>query len=171
MPLPNVATERHRSFNALEAATKMCDSIPRSLLSLSFQSTSDAVRKTLECIAQAVADAGQNPTATNNIELAMAEALNNVVEHSFRDRENGQILLSIMLLEDSFRISIRHDGTPMPGLRLPAGKPATIGNEIANLPEGGFGWFLIRSLIIDATYSHRENWNELVLRFSRHPAN
>lgn len=146
----------------------MCAPTPQSLLNLSFRSTPDAVRETLAHIAQAVADAGQNPTATNNIELAMAEALNNVVEHSFRDRENGQILLSVTLAHDIFRICIRHDGTPMPGLRLPEGKPAVIGTDTSNLPEGGFGWFLIRSLIIDATYSHRENWNELVLRFSRH---
>ena len=153
--------------NALDTMIAMC--APKTLLSVSLQSSPDAVRDVLARVAQTVAAAGQNPTATNNIELAMAEALNNVVEHSFHETAKGRILVEITLDEDVFCISIRHDGTPMPGMRLPEGRPANVGVDSANLPEGGFGWFLIRSLVLDAAYTHRDNWSELVLRFARLP--
>ena len=51
-------------------------------------------------------------------------------------------------------------GLPMPGGEAPAGKLGKL-LEIQDLPEGGFGWFLIRSLTQELTYQREGNQNTL----------
>jgi serine/threonine-protein kinase RsbW len=41
----------------------------------------------------------------------------------------------------------------MPNLQLPQGAPADL-SDLDDLPEGGFGWFLIRAMTSDLVY-HR----------------
>ncbi len=83
-------------------------------------------------------------------ELVLAEALNNVVEHAYA-RYPGQIEIEIRRDPDQLRFHIRDQGLPMPGAEPPAGRlpePAAFDD----LPEGGFGWFLIRALAQDLAY-------------------
>ena len=49
----------------------------------------------------------------------------------------------------------------MPGLTLPEGTLAEIGSEVEDLPEGGFGWFLIRTLTNDLSYLRLQEQNIL----------
>jgi serine/threonine-protein kinase RsbW len=160
--LPDVPS----SQNALQSTTSMCTPSNQILLgSHSFKSTSSAVRDALARVAKAVAAVGHKPGTVGNIELALAEVLNNVVEHSFHDQSNGEIQLIVVLLEQEICISIRHSGAPMPGLSLPIGNPVDLAVDRASLPEGGFGWFLIRSLTTTIGYTHHEDWNQLNLYF------
>lgn len=46
---------------------------------------------------------------------------------------------------------ITDSGAAMPGGRLPPGQFQDLG-ETQSLPEGGFGWFLIRTLAQDLDY-------------------
>jgi len=64
---------------------------------------------------------------------------------------------------------LRDNGRPMPRGRLPRtampGLPPQPGPEtLESLPEGGFGWFLIRTLARDLCYSREMGTNRLVLR-------
>jgi serine/threonine-protein kinase RsbW len=48
----------------------------------------------------------------------------------------------------------------MPGLCLPAGKFQPL-DDLADLPEGGFGWYLIRSLTEELSYRRSNGINRL----------
>lgn len=53
-------------------------------------------------------------------------------------------------------------GAPMPGGTLPEGSQAgRTGLALADLPEGGFGWHLIRSLTRDLAYTRVAGTNRL----------
>lgn len=82
-----------------------------------------------------------------NAEIVLAEVLNNVVEHAHA-AGSGPILLVLSLGEGFLHCRVEDEGTPMPGGELPGGHPL----DPADLPEGGFGWHLIRLLCHDLRY-------------------
>ncbi|MBL4926828.1 ATP-binding protein [Fuscibacter oryzae] len=83
-------------------------------------------------------------------ELVLAEVLNNVVEHAYA-RYPGEIELRLTVDPACLHCQIIDSGLPMPEERLPAGDPPNLGGD---LPEGGFGWNLIRTLTTGLEY-HR----------------
>lgn len=94
-----------------------------------------------------------------NVEIVLAEVLNNVVEHAYRDAP-GPICICIDHIAPVLAVSVFDQGAPMPGGHLPAGHPLPI-EEVEELPEGGFGWFLIRALTQDLRYDRAGEVNRL----------
>lgn len=95
-------------------------------------------------------------------EIVLAEALNNIVEHAYA-RHQGDIEITLQLSVSGLVCRIVDTGSPMPDGVLPAGKlkPFTTDDD---LPEGGFGWFLIRTLSRDLEYRRDGNTNLLSFR-------
>ena len=96
------------------------------------------------------------PESRGAVEIVLAEVLNNVVEHAYADFP-GRIEIWITRREDFLFIRIVDDGLPMPGGDLPNGKAL----RAHDLPEGGFGWQLIRNLSHELTYQRDGQHNIL----------
>ncbi len=94
-------------------------------------------------------------------QIVLAEALNNVVEHAYAQYP-GKIEIWVTRRESYLFIRIMDDGLAMPGGDLPCGKPGWP----EDLPEGGFGWSLIRNLSHDLTYARDGKRNLLSLCIS-----
>lgn len=93
-------------------------------------------------------------------ELVLAEVLNNIVEHAYA-RHSGEIEVTLSRDARGILCEIADTGLPMPHEGLPAGQlPALDGDD---LPEGGFGWHLIRTLSRDLEY--RREGGKNLLRF------
>ncbi len=95
-------------------------------------------------------------------EIVLAEVMNNIVEHAYR-ASAGEIYLTLQPEGGSLCCRIEDQGCPMPGETLPEGKVMPLG-QTEDLPEGGFGWFLIRTLAHDLTYRHEAGRNLLTFR-------
>ncbi|NPD17735.1 ATP-binding protein [Xinfangfangia sp. D13-10-4-6] len=96
------------------------------------------------------------PCDRERVEVLLAEVLNNIVEHAYSQGE-GEIRLLLRLEPTRLCLTIEDEGQPMPQGQLPEGQlPAA-----EALPEGGFGWFLIRSLSTEVGYMRRGNTNRL----------
>jgi serine/threonine-protein kinase RsbW len=96
-------------------------------------------------------------------EIVLAEALNNIVEHAYSER-GGEIDLILEPGPDGLRCAIEDRGGPLPGLALPDGLlPAAEDGP----PEGGFGWFLIRSIARDIRYDRTDGTNRLTFSLPR----
>ena len=95
------------------------------------------------------------------IEIVLAEVLNNIVEHAYAERQ-GEITIEVSKGPAGIGCRILDTGAAMPGLALPEGTLAP--HDPDDLPEGGFGWFLIRSLTEDLRYSRQSGMNELSFR-------
>ena len=117
-----------------------------------------AVRSTLSDAAQHCRRAGASADQVSTMELVLAEALNNVVEHAHADRADGIIEIELTLTATGADCRICDDGVAMPGGQLPAAERA--GPCPVDLPEGGFGWPLIHGLTRDLRYVRRTGWNE-----------
>jgi serine/threonine-protein kinase RsbW len=125
--------------------------------------------------------------ALGRLELVLAEVMNNVAEHGpghpasgdqasgrrsgdrAEDRANDRIedgapLIHLCIVRHTGGLScaITDDGVSLPlGCLLPRGTPST--GEL-DLPEGGFGWFLIQDLTQELCYYREERRNFLAFR-------
>ena len=91
-----------------------------------------------------------NDAARGTAEIVLAEVLNNIVEHAYADM-SGNIQITLCSRAGGVFVDIHDQGHPFPQEALPQGTlPQTCPTN--GLPEGGFGWFLIRSLVQNLTY-------------------
>lgn len=132
---------------------------------MKFRSGPLAVRAALAHILSELDPVGLKSDDLGTVEIVLAEALNNVVEHAYPEgSEAGPIDIDCRTATDGLHIRITDDGREMPGGHLPAGKEADLATELIDLPEGGFGWFLIFQLAQDVHYRRKGRRNVLDLR-------
>ena len=120
-----------------------------------------AVRDALRALIAAQPLRDLSPSGRGTAELALAEALNNIVEHAYAATP-GLIEVTLAPCPTGIACRIEDAGSAMPGGHLPAGRlPDCIGVPTDDLPEGGFGWSLIRSLTVDLRYERAGGRNRL----------
>lgn len=127
-------------------------------------STAQAVRLALRDVLGHPVMSGLSDDARGTAQLVLAEALNNIVEHAY-DRDDGQIDVRLHHSFGRLSCDIVDAGLPMPAGELPAGLAQTIGKD-DDFPEGGFGWFLIRTLTEDLTYRRIDARNHLSFKLN-----
>ena len=152
----------------LEAALMEGSEADQDHLQFSLAPTPAAVRDAHIRISSWMAERRIDSVLRSNAEIVLGEALNNVVEHAFADSTHGPedsdaIRLDLRSGTAALRICIRDRGARMPGLMLPRGQLPALSGKAALLPEGGFGWFLIRELAGDLVYRRQNGWNRLDL--------
>ncbi|EEW26660.1 ATP-binding protein [Rhodobacter ferrooxidans] len=102
-------------------------------------------------------------------QIVLAEALNNIVEHAYAGGD-GVIRVSLRRQRADLLCQIEDQGAPMPGGVLPAGVPHPAAAR-EDLPEGGFGWHMIRALSRNLRYRRSDGRNHLSFRLdARRPA-
>lgn len=120
-----------------------------------------SVRQGLLALAEAVPLRQLSDADRGSAELVLGEALNNIVEHAYAEGP-GPIELWLDAGADGLAFTITDRGLAMPGAVAPEGRlPAGLDGPLADLPEGGFGWFLIRSLTRDLRYERSDGLNRL----------
>lgn len=100
------------------------------------------------------------------VELVLAEVLNNVVEHAYRDRSDGVIALRVQPKSDGLAVAVEDTGLPMPKGGVPTGALAAPTEDFLSVAEGGYGWFLIGQLARDHSYQRDGDRNRLTFRIS-----
>ena len=105
-----------------------------------------------------VADLSADLRAT--VELVLAEVLNNVAEHAYADNP-GHVAVTVALLPGALWCEVVDEGGAMPGGALPDGRLPDMGASDVDLPEGGFGWHLIRLMTRDLQYRRQRGANRL----------
>lgn len=141
----------------------ICD---ETCMELTFPATAAEASAGIAEISAGLAKQGLPAHRAGDVKIALAEAINNVVEHAYAGIAAASVQVSCRLDQDQLDILITDTGNPLPGGRLPDGIPAHIGSSVQDLPEGGFGWFLIHQLTNDIRYERRQGCNLLSMRFN-----
>lgn len=104
-----------------------------------------------------------------DVMLVLAEALNNVIEHAYGTETSGDIQIKGTLRSQTLSLQIVDKGRPFEG---PPDEVIlnTEVYELSEMPDGGFGWFLIKSLTEDIHFSHDGGKNKLTLVVAVRPA-
>lgn len=131
----------------------MTDPDATTRLVLSFRSRNAEVRAALASINRFLAANGTATADRATAEIVVAELLNNIVEHAYGEDDAGQILLEAGFCAGTLCVQVTDHGGAMPGETLPQGAPPDISGPVDTLPEGGFGWFLLRSLTQNLRYT------------------
>lgn len=141
-------------------------------VTLAFSSAFDTVGLVAAAIGAISKAAGASADLGDEIELLTVEALNNVVEHAYRGREQQPVRVAVEITDSEVRIEIADQGTPMdPSILSDARWPDIDPDDILNLPEGGFGLALLRMRANELSYASAGGWNvlRLCMRFDPTP--
>lgn len=128
-----------------------------------------AARDALCAVMKRLREMGLAEDQMGGVEIALAEVVNNIVEHAYADLDPGDIFLNAQFEDDQLKVHIKDRGHPLPDGELPEGRPADVSGAVDDLPEGGFGWFMIRTLARDIRYRREDGCNRLFLSFDLIP--
>jgi serine/threonine-protein kinase RsbW len=129
---------------------------------LALKSTPLSVRHALSGLFRDDRLGGLKAHQRSTAELLLAEVLNNVVEHAYANI-TGDIEVSVAHCGRSLMFRVVDCGAELPGHVLPPGHLADFGQH-SDLPEGGFGWHMIRALAKDVEYRRQDGCNQLSFR-------
>lgn len=132
--------------------------------SLTLDGAEEAVRDGLARAMACLAPLMLTPEEAGTVELVLAEALNNVVEHALAG-SGGTTRIDIQGRHDAagLHLLLIDRGSPMPAGKAPGGQAPEVAVETDALPEGGFGWFVIHTLARRVRYSRVGSENHLAL--------
>lgn len=84
------------------------------------------------------------------IELSLAEALNNIIKHAYKGDQSNKIEINMVVEDSKFKVVLTDNGLP----RINIGKPVLEfdPNDIDSLPEGGMGLYIIEQLMDENIY-------------------
>ena len=138
---------------------------------LHFPANEGHVATALGDLASYLTTEGSPPGLVDDVRIVLAEILNNVEEHAYAGQPGHPVTVRLEFAGDSLRCVVEDRGHGFPAARLPdpempAGNPAAL----ETLPEGGFGWPLVRKLTRDVAYRRDGGTNRLVFSVTARPA-
>ena len=139
-------------------------------LRLVFASTPMAVRAALAATLDGLAELALPDEDRGALEIVLAEILNNVVEHAYAESSEGRIELTVWPSAAGIVCEVVDEGRPMPEGKLPEPTLRALPTDDVALPEGGFGWSLIRLLCAELRCVRESGRNRLSLRLERSDA-
>ncbi len=98
----------------------------------------------------------------DKIELCLAEALNNIIRHAYKNNPGKLVNIKVEKEGNEIRIILVDYGIPRPENVKPT--LCFDPDDIENLPEGGFGLYLIDNLMDENIYRTADGKNVLLLK-------
>ena len=131
-----------------------------------FQSSDLHTRRVMLALRDYMISCGVDDVTLGSVELVLAEVCNNITEHGYPGTP-GPIELKLHCHSEGLVCTVTDHGAP-----LPEGTPPTAPPDPPwELPEGGFGWHIIRTLTDRLTYECAPGLNRLDLRIPTIRAN
>ncbi len=130
-------------------------------ISLVFPSGEMSVRQALSVLREKLQQLHLDEHENGTVEIVLGEVFNNVVEHAYGPETSGSIEMRCVADDEALHFQVVDAGAAMPGLTPPDGRPANVDCALEELPEGGFGWFLVRELTGSLEYRREEGRNIL----------
>ncbi len=113
----------------------------------------------LQFISDQAAASGFPPAQLSQIELALEEALVNIISYGYPHRRGVIEIDCAMQTGSGFKVILRDSGIPYNPLSVKLIEPAVEDGA----PLGGLGIMLIRKIMDEAAYRHEDNCNVLTL--------
>ncbi|MFK7751256.1 MAG: ATP-binding protein [Sedimentitalea sp.] len=134
-------------------------------IDITFESTELGAREGIARVISALTERGLSQDHLGTVEIALAESVNNIIEHAFAGLAPDVVRVRLLLERNLLVLTIHDNGNALPNEEMPPGDPADLQVARSELPEGGFGWFLIRELTTTLSYVRKDGSNILTLQF------
>lgn len=138
---------------------------PEAVLRTRFAATPDAVRGHLDRMLAAFRARGFGEALRADLAIVLGEVLNNIVEHAHAQRTEGWIEIEVTRCGSRLQVETVDAGAPLPPQLLSGAALPDMGDTPLDLPEGGFGWFIIHALAQDMVYEREGGRNRLSFCF------
>ncbi|WP_179378378.1 ATP-binding protein [Jannaschia marina] len=125
-----------------------------------FPATPEAISRQLADLSRFFAACGIAPDLREKVTVVLGEVLNNIAEHAVPDGR-GDVDLVICPRPDGLHVETVDSGRALPPWLLTSADLPEMGTTIDDLPEGGFGWFIIHALVDDMIYERERGRNRL----------
>jgi|SRR5581483_757656 len=93
---------------------------------------------------------------SDDVQMAVDEAVTNVMEHAYGGRSNGQILITCTVNAREFAVEIRDNGKPFDPSQL---RVPDVKSPLSERTIGGLGVFFMRKLMTRVEFSRDEAGN------------
>ena len=117
------------------------------------------VRAAMTYLRHSLTEACFDPLDIASSEIVIAEILNNVIKHAQENQDDGWFDLQCEIAPEALHVTCKDNGAAMPGGVPPLGVLPEIGCSVVDLPEGGWGWSLVRTLTTSLNYVRIEPIN------------
>jgi len=120
-----------------------------------------SVSETLTDLKLLLQDRGYCEEVCANALLVLGEVLNNIVEHALAEIPDAIISLNLMQTGQRILVETCDPGRPLPPDLMRVAQLPGMPETIDDMAEGGFGWFIIHSLVEDMVYEREDGQNRL----------
>ena len=134
-------------------------------LDLSFAATESEASAGIAQLSRCLAGQGLPAHKAGDVKIALAEAINNVVEHAYADVTPAKVKVRCRLHRNWLEILISDTGESVAGISCSRRCTRAAGFICRRVARRGFGWFLIHELTSDIHYERCDGCNRLSLRF------
>lgn len=124
-----------------------------SVLRTRFRASQETVRVSLRQVLAALGELDVSESLRASLELVLAEVLNNICEHAYKEQDGGMIEVAIRRAPNELFCHTIDEGEQLPGDAVPQGSQPELDGPMTELPEGGFGWYLIHTLTKEMKYA------------------
>lgn len=126
----------------------------------------DAISSELAALGEAAMGEAVPETVREDLLVVLAEVMNNIVLHAYGGFEGGWIEMRVSRTATGLEVETRDAGRPLPPALLEGRAAPDPDVAMPDLPEGGFGWFIIHSLARDMMYERAAGENRLSFSLS-----
>ena len=117
-------------------------------------------------ITRATAQVGLDDHAAWQVQLAVDEAVTNIIQHSYTDATRGTIDLSWRMFDGQLEIRLRDHGQRFDPHSIP---PPDITSPLEERQAGGLGLFLMNKLLDDMHFEHDPHNGNLLIMIKHIP--
>ncbi|MFP4272714.1 MAG: SpoIIE family protein phosphatase [Halothiobacillaceae bacterium] len=122
----------------------------------------------MDTVRRFAGEVGLDEHATRQIELVVEELFMNVVEHGYpadwSAPAGGLVQLSLVLAQEDLYVVMEDDGQPFDPRQVP---PPNLTGSLEERDPRGLGMHLVRQLVEEVLYEHRDDRNRVSLRAAR----
>lgn len=130
------------------------------MLNYSIESNLSEVRKLTNILHGFCSEHNLSETLTGQLELILVEAVNNVIEHAYQNKNGFPINTSFEVNPTEVTITIKDEGI---AAATAIHKSTRSMPDINELPEGGWGIALIHSLADNVEHFRKNDSNTLIV--------
>ena len=132
------------------------------ILNKEINSTLENVSELVLLISESLKKISVLSVVVDDIEIAVAEAMTNIVKHAYNSDENKKIELNLTKSSDYIIIEIFDDA---PEFKIDFNRELVYNPEdIDTLPEGGMGIFLMNKCMTSIELKRVNNKNQLIMK-------
>ena len=120
----------------------------------------DELTTVSEWINELASQLGISPKGAFRLDLALAEAVSNIIDYAFDDEETHSIEVTLQYANHKATIQISDDGKPFDPLQAPE---IVLPRSLEEAQEGGLGIHLMRHYTDECHYRRQDDKNVLSL--------